>query len=44
METYSDLIDNIESKLDEADYEARTTERRLTHDEVFSEVRKVIEK
>ena len=40
METYSDLIDNIESKLDKSDYEARTTERRLTHDEVFSEVRK----
>ncbi|MBP1592389.1 MAG: type II toxin-antitoxin system Phd/YefM family antitoxin [Oscillospiraceae bacterium] len=44
IETYSDLIDNIESKLDEADYEARTTERRLTHNEVFSEVRKAIGK
>ncbi|WP_044974731.1 type II toxin-antitoxin system Phd/YefM family antitoxin [Ruminococcus sp. HUN007] len=44
IETYSDLIDNIESKLDESDYEARTTERRLTHDEVFSEVRKAIGK
>ncbi|MBP0962246.1 MAG: type II toxin-antitoxin system Phd/YefM family antitoxin [Oscillospiraceae bacterium] len=44
IETYSDLIDNVESKLDEADYEARTTERRLTHNEVFSEVRKAIGK
>jgi len=44
IETYSDLIDNIESKLDESDYEARTTERRLTHNEVFSEVRKAIGK
>ncbi len=44
IETYSDLIDNIESKLDESDYEARTTERRLTHDEVFAEVRKAIGK
>ena len=40
IETYSDLIDNIESKLDESDYEARTTERRLTHNEFFSKVRK----
>lgn len=42
IETYSDLIDNIESKLDEADLEARLTDRRLTHNDVFAEARKAI--
>ena len=44
IETYSDLMDNIESKLDEPDFEARTTDRRLTHQDVFKEARKVIGK
>ena len=35
-----EVLNGIESNLDESDYKARTTERRLTHDEVFSKVRK----
>ena len=38
------LIDDIESKLDEADSEAENTDERLTHNDVFAEARKVIEK
>ena len=44
MEQYSELIDNVEYKLDEADLEAKTSSVRLSHDDVFGEVRKAIGK
>ena len=44
IEQYSALIDNVEYKLDEADLEAKTTSVRLSHDDVFDEVRKSIGK
>ncbi len=44
IEQYSALLDNVEYKLDEADAQARTTTERLTHEEVFNEVRKTIGK
>lgn len=40
IEEYSRLTDPIEYALDEADHQAETTDKRLTHDEVFSNVRK----
>lgn len=39
IEEYSKLINNIEVKLDEADAQAESTSIRLTHDEVFSNIR-----
>ena len=42
IEVYSRLIDPVELALDEADIQAASTSRRLTHDEVFSAARKVI--
>lgn len=44
IEQYSNLIDNVELKLDEADFEAKSTTTRLTHQEVFEEARKAIGK
>ena len=44
IEQYSDLVDNVELKLDEADFEAKSTTTRLTHQEVFEEARKAIGK
>lgn len=44
IEQYSALIENVEYKLDEADLEAKSTSERLSHDDVFSEVRKAIGK
>ena len=44
IEQYSSLLDNVEYKLDEADIEARNTSVRLSHDDVFGEVRKAIGK
>ena len=35
IDTYSNIIDDIESKLDEADIQAKSTNVRLSHDEVF---------
>jgi len=35
IENYSDLADNIELRLDEADREARDSDIRYTHDDVF---------
>ena len=40
LEQYSELTDDIELKLDEADYAADISEERLTADEVFSRVRR----
>ena len=42
IEQYSNLVDNVELKLDEADFEAKSTTTRLTHQEVFEEARKAI--
>lgn len=42
LDTYESLTDNIEKKLDEADYQAANTETRLSHDEVFSNIRSKI--
>ena len=39
LEKYESLTDEIERKLDEADWEAEHTKRRLNHDEVFERVR-----
>lgn len=39
LEKYSELIDGVEIKLDEADKEAELTDIRHKHDEVFSRVR-----
>ena len=42
IEDYSNLINCIESKLDEADREATNSSERLNHDEVFKGVRRFI--
>ena len=42
LEEYASLVDNVEIKLDEADKTAKTTEERLSHDDVFRNVRSVI--
>ncbi len=42
IEKYSVLIDDIEMKLDEADIQAEATDKRLSHDEVFSKMRGLI--
>lgn len=39
LEEYAQLTENIEMKLDEADHQASTTNKRLSHDEVFNSVR-----
>jgi prevent-host-death family protein len=39
LEKYAELTDDIELKLDQADREANLTDKRLSHDEVFSKVR-----
>lgn len=44
LDKYAELTDNIELKLDEADKEARSTDIRYTHDEVFSRVKARINK
>ncbi len=40
LEQYSHLTENIEDKLDEADRQAAATDKRLTHEEVFAEIRR----
>ena len=42
LEMYDRLTDNIESKLDEADMQAKTDPTRYTHEEVFSAIRNQI--
>ncbi len=42
LEAYSRLIDGVESALDEADKVAGEDERRYTHEEVFSNLRRRI--
>ena len=40
LEQYSLLTENTEAKLDEADRLAATSEKRLSHHEVFGDVRR----
>lgn len=42
IEEYSLLTDQAEKKLDEADRQAESTDVRLTHEEIFGELRKRI--
>ena len=42
LDMYDRLTDNIESKLDEADLQAKTNPTRYTHEEVFSSIRNKI--
>ena len=39
IDMYDKLTDNIESKLDAADLQAKTDPTRYTHEEVFSSIR-----
>ena len=41
LEEYASLVDNVEMKLDEADKIAEITEERLSHEDVFRNVRSV---
>ena len=43
LEQYSRLTDSIELALDEADRYAASTPERMTHDEVFSKLRLVVD-
>lgn len=42
LDMFDRLTDNIESKLDEADLQAKTNPTRYTHEEVFSSIRNKI--
>ena len=42
MEEYANLTENVEMKLDEADRQAKATDKRLSHEEVFSKARSVM--
>ncbi len=42
LERYSRLTENIEEKLDEADKQAAAIDKRLSHEEVFGEIRSKI--
>lgn len=42
IDSFSRLVDRTEDALDEADLYAKINSQRLTHDEVFSEIRKDI--
>ena len=42
IEEYDHLANNVEMKLDEADRQAATTTKRLSHDVVFGKVRSTI--
>ena len=39
IEKYAELVDDIELKLDEADYAAATSDIRYSHDEVFARLK-----
>ncbi len=39
LETYESLTEDIEAKLDEADSQASSNSTRLTHEEIFSDLR-----
>ncbi len=40
IEAYSKLTDKIEKALDEADIQAESTSERMSHEEVFSKLRR----
>lgn len=42
LEAYSRLTDGVETALDEADRAALEDERRYTHEEVFSKLRRMV--
>lgn len=42
IEAYSELTDNVERALDEADRYAEENSKRMTHEEVFSSIRERI--
>lgn len=42
LDRYSQLTDGVESALDEADRIAREDNRRMTHDEVFGNLRRKV--
>lgn len=44
IEQYSKLTGDIEAKLDEADVAAAETDKRLSHEEVFGNVRRRLRK
>ena len=44
LQFYENITNNIESKLDEADKMSEFSNIRLSHDEVFSDLRKKIRK
>lgn len=44
IQTYENMINNIETKLDEADNYAEFSDVRLSHDEVFGKLRNKIRK
>lgn len=44
IQAYENMINNIETKLDEADSYAEFSDVRLSHDEVFSKLRNKIRK
>lgn len=39
LDLYESLTDNIEARLDEADLQAQSTKKRLSHKQVFSNIR-----
>lgn len=44
LDLYESLTDNIEARLDEADSQAAASDKRLSHKEVFSNLRSKIKK
>ncbi|MBD5455663.1 MAG: type II toxin-antitoxin system Phd/YefM family antitoxin [Lachnospiraceae bacterium] len=42
LDLYSQLIDRVEIALDEADLAAKTDDNRMTHAEIFSNIRRNI--
>jgi prevent-host-death family protein len=42
LETYSNMTNDIEIKLDEADMAAEMNDKRFSHNEVFTAVRKAL--
>lgn len=44
LETYENFAENIEAKLDKADFQANSTSQRLSHEEVFSSLKTKIKK
>lgn len=42
LDLYESITGSVENRLDEADLQASSTDRRLSHDEVFSNLRSKI--